>query len=348
MFKLRPFRPSLARWTLVGTIGALLIGAAAGKANAAGTLINTGFESPSYTPGPLESPTNSPPWVTAGVGSTSATVQNSVAESGDQAVLVTRTAESDRRWAVPITGVPTQRFVAVDWDMRVSATSSSTGFGPFFGVEGYDADNEIRVLGSLGVDARTADVLYQVEDTGALTETGRSVAFNEWYHFRLVFDFLNDNYRGYVNGSLVATTGFVDRSHGLNNFTDADIAAFAAGFDEVSQNLSGSAVFDNFMIRDGLAGDYDIDGDVDAADHMVWRSAFGASVMAGQGADGNRNGIVDTADYVLWRKNLGTTLFASSGSGAVVVPEPVSILLVAICCQAVPIITRRTRGRSII
>jgi hypothetical protein len=332
----------------MATIWLRFIGAAAGTASAAGPLINTGFESPSYTPGPLESPGNSPPWVTAGFGSTSATVQNTVAESGDQAVLVTRTADSDRRWAVPITGVPTQRFVAVDWDMRVSATSSSTGFGPFFGVEGYDADNTILVLGSLGVDARTADVLYQVQDTGALTETGRTVAFNQWYHLRLVFDFLNDNYRGYVNGSLVATTGFVDRSYGLDNFTDADIAAFAAGFDEVSQNLSGSAVFDNFMIRDGLVGDYDVDGDVDAADHSAWRSAFGSSVTPGHGADGNRNGIVDAADYVLWRENLGTTLFASSGAGAVVVPEPVSILLAAICCLAIPVVTRRTRGRSII
>ena len=34
-------------------------------------------------------------------------------------------------------------------------------------------------------------------------------------------------------------------------------------------------------------------------------SAFGSTVAAGTGADGNGDGTVDTADYVIWRKNLG-------------------------------------------
>ena len=155
-----------------------------------------------------------------------------------------------------------------------------------------------------------------------------TVLFNEWYHYRLVLDFGTDSYRGYVNGMLVATTGFVDRGFGLDNFSDADISAFAASPDAVSQGLSASAVFDNFVIRDGLLGDYDIDGDVDTADYTKWRMTFGTAVSpAGNNADGNKNGVVDAARLrhlakqsgrqPVFRCRLGISIVQFSGSGAI-------------------------------
>ena len=48
-----------------------------------------------------------------------------------------------------------------------------------------------------------------------------------------------------------------------------------------------------------LAGDYDIDGDVDRDDYDVWRSSFGSNLLLA--ADGNRDGRVDIADYTVWR-----------------------------------------------
>jgi hypothetical protein len=86
------------------------------------------------------------------------------------------------------------------------------------------------------------------------------------------------------------------------------------------------------VIRDGLAGDYDLDGDVDNADYDRWRATFGQSVVSGNLADGNGNGIVDAADYVVWRNNLGASLFmgVSPGLGAAaisVVPEPAAVVL---------------------
>src|SRR5262249_10198619 len=134
------------------------------------------------------------------------------------------------------------------------------------------------LLGSLGVDASTGDVLYQTQDDGVLTETGTLVNFDQWNHYRVVLDFATDTYRGYFNGALLATTGFVGRTFGLDNFTDADISTFAAAADPVSQSLSSSAVFDNFKIRDGLQGDYDNDGDVDNADYTRWRQTFGNTI----------------------------------------------------------------------
>src|SRR3954452_4942254 len=159
-------------------------------ARAASTILSTGFESP-YTPGSLQGQFG---WVTAGSGASTAVVQNSIAHSGMQAVTVTKAAaaNSDRRWAVPESGYPTQRYVILDWDMRVAQSAITTGFGPFFGFDTYDATIAPYVLGSLGVDATTGDVLYQFQDTGVLTESGSKATFNQWYHYRLVMDFATD------------------------------------------------------------------------------------------------------------------------------------------------------------
>jgi hypothetical protein len=56
-----------------------------------------------------------------------------------------------------------------------------------------------------------------------------------------------------------------------------------------------------------LAGDYNGDGRVDAADYVVWRKNLGATSGPGLAADGNGNGTVDGADYALWRSNFGAT-----------------------------------------
>ena len=57
---------------------------------------------------------------------------------------------------------------------------------------------------------------------------------------------------------------------------------------------------------DAIAGDFDGDGEVDAADYSKWKSDFGKWVAKGGGADGNGNGIVDAADYTVWRNNFGS------------------------------------------
>ena len=52
-------------------------------------------------------------------------------------------------------------------------------------------------------------------------------------------------------------------------------------------------------------GDYDVDGDVDGRDFLVWQQSFAApAVPPGSGADGNLNGLVDGPDLVVWRDEL--------------------------------------------
>jgi hypothetical protein len=70
-------------------------------------------------------------------------------------------------------------------------------------------------------------------------------------------------------------------------------------------------------------GDYNHDGQVNAADYIVWRNSLGQS-GAGLLADGDGNGTVDVNDYSLWRANFGRLV---DGPFAVVatVPEPSSM-----------------------
>ncbi len=97
----------------------------------------------------------------------------------------------------------------------------------------------------------------------------------------------------------------------------------AFSYDYVAfRNASGDFdyVIDNFMVEifgsnEGLDGDFNNDGSVDAADYVVWRKT-----------DGTTDG------YNLWRQNFGASL--GSGSGALAstgaVPEPASLALLLI------------------
>ena len=75
----------------------------------------------------------------------------------------------------------------------------------------------------------------------------------------------------------------------------------------------------------GLAGDYNGNGIVDAADYSICATRSAKS-GAGLLADGNHNNMIDPGDYDIWKSNFGMT----SGSGAAAsapVPEPNSLSL---------------------
>jgi hypothetical protein len=72
-------------------------------------------------------------------------------------------------------------------------------------------------------------------------------------------------------------------------------------------------------------GDYNGNGQVDAADYVVWRDTLSQNATAGQGADGNANGTIDQADYDFWRARFGSAVPGASGAASV--PEPASIML---------------------
>ncbi len=72
-----------------------------------------------------------------------------------------------------------------------------------------------------------------------------------------------------------------------------------------------------------LAGDYNKNGIVDAADYVTWRDQ-NDQVGTNLAADGNNDGIVNDLDYIIWKSHLGMT--AGTGTALTSVPEPKSIL----------------------
>lgn len=236
-----------------------------------------GFEAPDYSTtfggdGKLEGQLGDLPgdgvqaaWL-ASIGTTStAVVQSALAhpsDPGGQSVRMDHAANEPTgggRFGIPVTAWPDNaRYICIEWDMYVEETVGPTGtFGPFFGVEAYDditvGQGDFGLLGSLGVDASTGDILYQQTGTGFLVETGSTVNFGEWNHFHIDLDFELGEYSIFVNtpadpNLALATESFVDGGTNLQDFSDAPISSFAAAGDPQSQALTGTAYFDNYIV----------------------------------------------------------------------------------------------------
>jgi hypothetical protein len=244
----------------------------------------SGFEGPGYIAGDLAGQNG---WAQLGSAGGTAIVQSDAVATGSQAVRVDRAPGVDNWWGVPLeSNAAVGPRVLLQWDMRVTATGAENeALGPFFGMQAYDDEEGFGLLGSLGVDATTLDVVYQRQDDGVIVEAGQKISADVWYSFAVLFDFDADQYTVYFEGRALATTGFVDRNvpgADLDRLTDADIAALAAQLGTPSQQAAGTAYFDNVQVRDGVssplfAADGNGDGVVDELDLDVWTSNFGVS-----------------------------------------------------------------------
>ncbi|MEN1678795.1 MAG: hypothetical protein AAGJ46_04340 [Planctomycetota bacterium] len=85
------------------------------------------------------------------------------------------------------------------------------------------------------------------------------------------------------------------------------------------------------VLPQGLDGDFNDDGLVDAADYTVWRDNLGSSSDALNGnGTGDPSGLVVIADYLLWRSQFGASAGASQLPASV--PEPGALAIA--CCLA--------------
>ncbi len=90
-----------------------------------------------------------------------------------------------------------------------------------------------------------------------------------------------------------------------------------------------------------LAGDYNGNDVVDAADYVVWRDNLGEADESALSGNGDGSGGIDQADYLLWKNNFGSTLPGSGDSAAV--PEPAALSLVVLITVAT-LVGCRTHG----
>jgi hypothetical protein len=106
------------------------------------------------------------------------------------------------------------------------------------------------------------------------------------------------------------------------SFTGVDGWLFTQTFDPVSGTLILTSLNDAQPIQ--VAGDYNQNGRVDAADYVVWRNNLGSNTaLPNDDTPG-----VGQDDYTRWRIRFGQS--AGAGSSAIAnaaVPEPAALLI---------------------
>jgi hypothetical protein len=98
------------------------------------------------------------------------------------------------------------------------------------------------------------------------------------------------------------------------------------------------------VVSAALAGDYNHNGIVDAADYTVWRDTVGQS-GANLDADANHDGTVDQTDYDIWQSNFGNHNPGSGAGSGTAVPEPSTIVLAVVGMLVVGALGGRSRRR---
>lgn len=118
--------------------------------------------------------------------------------------------------------------------------------------------------------------------------------------------------------------------------------AAAANPDDDFRATFSNFIFGDGTVSEGLPGDYNGDGIVNAADYAVWRDNLGAADESGLNGNGDGMNGVNAADYDFWKSNFG-----NSGSGrgsalnAMAVPEPATIFLASLAVVGLFAIVRR-------
>ena len=93
-----------------------------------------------------------------------------------------------------------------------------------------------------------------------------------------------------------------------------------------------------------LPGDFNHNGEVDAADYAVWRNSLTES-GPGLAADANNDLVVDLADYNIWRANFGATAASTTALFTSAIPEPTAGTLALLVIVMMSAASRHSRRR---
>ena len=158
---------------------------------------------------------------------------------------------------------------------------------PMLTTSGNDITNAVTIstVGQGGSHLSASDVVYDA--AGNLYVTNSSVTANNIGQILQVFS---------PGGNTLARTSGT-AAGGINNFVLLP------------------------PVAPGVAGDYNGNGVVDAADYVLWRN--GGPLQN----EVNTPGVVDASDYDAWRARFGNTSGSGSSLGGGAVPEPSTIAL---------------------
>src|SRR5690606_8766760 len=140
-----------------------------------------------------------------------------------------------------------------------------------------------------------------------------------------------------LESSSFQTNGSVSLGQAYDTSIDAQDLVFKFSLAGQDFLLDGHV---EYVTGVGLAGDFNGDGTVDAADDTVWRNNLGGddSVLGG---NGNNDGVVDQDDYTMWKSNFGQPAPAALGLTSSQVPEPSSLVLVGLAASGLLYFARR-------
>ena len=201
--------------------------------------------------------------------------------------------------------------------------------------------------GGLSFDVLVGQNSVLVQQVGAApvnpSFSGRNLLLNTSLNVNLPtgssqiqFDFVQGNTSAFViNG------GYLDYSQIPSNINGVSVTK-TLGTSQLAGSITATGTINSFVL---LASSLSIDN-------------FNAALLPGLAGDYNKNHIVDAADYVLWRKNISTksayitwrTNFGATGTAGIsnaasAVPEPAT-LLSALCALPALALTFHHRRRS--
>jgi hypothetical protein len=107
-----------------------------------------------------------------------------------------------------------------------------------------------------------------------------------------------------------------------NNNTEL-LEIFSPGGSYIAKTTSAGTFSLTPFTPGGVAGDYNNNGTVDAADYVVWRNASPTATLPNDPTPGT----VDASDYATFKANFGKTAGSGAGLDGGAVPEPAGVVL---------------------
>ncbi len=191
--------------------------------------------------------------------------------------------------------------------------------------DGTNATVDVRAKLTVPQGAGQADhVVLVIKDKDGNDNTGE--LGGDEYHYNLALNQLNTTSMTTVSiplSQFTAQQGFEFLNPGDGLLSDFNLYYLGVNTDQDAGlvNMEIESIRVMLPEPEGLAGDYNNDHVVDAADYTVWRNNLGAANESSLNGNGDGMNGVDEGDYIRWKNNFGAVAGAGGVSGAAV-PEP--------------------------